>query len=95
MGWRLKRGLSLAAVLQLEAARRNARRLTLQETQAQLDSLLVQHAELRNLFNQAMMRVGELELLREIAKKPPWPVRLWRRFIRTADPHPQIRLHNR
>ena len=85
MGWRLKRDLSLAAELQLEAARRNAKRLTLQETQAQLDSLLVQHAELSNLFNQAMMRIGELELLIEIAKKPPWPVRLWRQLTRSKD----------
>lgn len=68
-GW-LCPGLSLGGELALEAARRAVPRLHRNDLEAQLDSALVDLANCREMLNQAMRRVAELEL-REVISQPP------------------------
>jgi hypothetical protein len=64
----MKPGLSLGA--DLTQARRAVPLMSRQDLESRLDSTLVELAGCREMLNQAMLRVTELEL-REIAGRPP------------------------
>jgi len=65
----LQPGLSLGGELALESARRAVPRMHRHDLEAQLDSALVDLANTREMLNQAMRRVMELEIA-EISRQP-------------------------
>lgn len=65
----MKPGLSLGGELALESARRAVPRLHRHDLEAQLDSALVSLASTREMLNQAMRRVMELEI-QQINQQP-------------------------